>query len=723
MRTDRFALVLFAACAVALCASARPVKAEGSIMLGDQWWTQTAPESKYQEFRDIPHGPFLESLSLADWNGRNTYTLSGRNGMQNDQAWQGMWAYGTKLNVKASWIETPHRFSNTARSPYTEVSPGVFVLPDSLQALNQRVTSGNSIPNALQDALNASRTFPLGFSTNVAAARVRVRPQQGWMFEVNGRQTTRAGRKAYGAFIGTSPGNPMVELWEPIDQTMTDGDVRANYNNPRVTVQVIGGMSVFDNHVDRMTWDNSRRLYDSNASGPARGQLALAPDNTEVRGSVAVGVRLPRKSLFTGTVGLARITQDQDWLPVTINQALRPDTIRVPGTNTDGRADVMNYDARLTTLAVDHVRGTLRFHQDKYDNKTPEWTFRNSVNADYAVVGPFETKPFGNSNWVAGVDLDADPNSKLSVGVTAEVRTRERTHREIDKDKETVFGGRLRVRPMDGLALDGKVRVGERKLDKFFDEDYQSSPGVWIEQPETRRPDVANRQQTLGQGGLSWMPMEKFDLSATYSYLKNEYKDLSYGLQSDQSSSIQSQGTLHATPRLDLRGGYGYTETKTAQRSIQGLVATLATTGLRDTLAWTADIKDKNVFVTAGFELWVRPGKLSFVGDYEFSRDFVEFDLTAGPGFYSPFLTASNRFVGDPPATLYRRHNVLVEARYQLLKSTQLTGRYGWEEFDAIDFAAKDVPQVASGAAALYLGDFYKDYRAHRLALLVKHTF
>lgn len=725
MRTDRLAFVMIAACAVALCASAHPVKAENSLVLGSQWWTQTANDAKYQEFRDVARGPFVEALSFETMNGRNTYSLSTVNALQGDQAWKAMWAWGSKLDVRVGYIQTPHRFSHISKSPFTEVRPGVFVLPDSLQALMQRSSAAQQV-NIINTMMAAAGRLPLEFQTNVSSARVKVRPKAGWTFEANGRQTSRTGRKAYGAFIGTSPGNPMVELAEPIEQTMTDADVRANYSDARLSVQAVGSMSLFDNHYEALTWDNLRRVTDlasGTGAGPARGQLALAPDNTEIRGSVAVGVKLPKKHVFTGTVGMARITQDQDWLPVTVNQALRPDTIAMPGTNTDGKATVLNLDARLTSMAMDHVRGTVRFHSDKYDNQTPEWTFNRTVNGDVAVVGPFTNKPFSNDNWVAGLDLDSDVNPMVSVGVTAEYRVRGRDHREVEEDKETVFGGRARVRPMPGLSLDGKVRYGSRELDHFLEHDYQSSPGVWFEQPELRRYDVANRKQLLAQGGLAWMPMEKFDVAVQYSHLDNEYDELEYGLIEDKSGVLSAQGTFHATPKLDLRGGYGFSQTKTLQESEQGLSGTVPVDAASDSLRWSLDQTDENVFVSAGFDFWVLPQKFSIVGDYEFSRDFVTFDLTAGPGFYSTFLAASNRFGGDVPNTLYRRHDVVLEGRYQLMKSTQLTCRYGWQEFDAIDFAAKDLALVAPNAAAVYLGDFYQDYRAHRVALLVKHSF
>jgi len=735
MKTGRFKLGVLAACAMVLGAHVRAVNADGSFTLGDQWWLQTAPEAKFREFRDVPRGPFLEALLLEKLDNRNTYEIWGLNGIRKDQAWHGTWAWGSKLSTKIGWVETPHRFAFTTRTPYTEIRPGVFSLPDSLQALNRRVPANNSVANALQDALNSSPTFPLQFSTDVATASVRLRPKRGWMVEVNGRQTTRDGKKAYAAFIGTSPGNPTVELWEPIHQTLIDGDVRVNYNNDRVTVQAIGSTALFDNHLERMTWDNARSLYDipavkatlpprgdSIASVPGHGQLALPPDNREMRGSVAIGLHLPSRSSFSGTVSYAQIRQDQDWLPVTVNSALRPDTIPMPGTNTDGKADLLNLDARLTTRAVDRWRGTLRFHSDKYDNKTPEFPFKQIVTGDVVKAGPFETRPFGNNNWVAGVDLDADPMEKVSVGATAELRTRERTHREVEKDKENVFGLRASVRPMEGLSLDAKARYGDRKLDEFIIDEYQEA-GVFVEQPTLRRPDIANRKQLQASAGAWWMPIERVDVSANYSHVKNDYKDLDYGLKKDQSDVVATQGVLHVNPRLDLRGGYGYSLTKTSQRSITGLTGTIVTGPGRDTLAWTADIDDQTVYVNTGFDLWVKPEKLSIVGDYEFSRDKAEFDLTPGPAFTSPFVSPSNRFTGNVPKTFYRRHEVAAEARYQLLESTQISLRYAWEEFDIEDFAAKDIPQVAAGAAALYLGDFFQDYRAHRVALLAKYTF
>jgi MtrB/PioB family decaheme-associated outer membrane protein len=715
MRTFRFAFVMIAA--AALCAPSRPAHAEGSIIFGNQGWTQNASEAKFQEYRDVVRGPFLESLQVSAVTGRNTFELSAAKGFQHDELWRGMWAWGSKLNLKASWAQIPHRFTYTGQTFYNEFSKGVLVVSDSLQALNQRNPGG--VANQLTDAFNNGRVVPIDFGTDVATARLRARPQKGLMVDVNGRQITRSGRKAMSAFIGTSPSNPFVELYEPIDQTMLDGDVRVNYDRSNYTVQLIGSVSQFDNHVDRMTWDNARRLTDlasGATAGPGKGQLSLMPDNHELRGSAALGVKLPRKSTFTGTIGIAEITQDQAWIPITSNKALRPDTIALPGTNTNGKATVLNSDLRLSTMAIDKVRGTARFHWDDYNNKTEEFHFPTTVNGDVALVTTGEeNKPFSNNNWVAGLDVDANPSSMFSLGLTGEYRLRNRTHREVDRDKETVIAGRASARPMAGVSLDAKVRYGDRKVDEFFLEEYESAPGVYAEQPTLRRYDVANRKQTQAQLGGSWTPMEQVDLYANYSYVNNDYPDQQYGLVSDVSNVISTEGTWHAMPRLDLRGGYGYNQTVGQQVSVQGNTAAVITGTGRDTLGWSLDITDRNVYVTAGIDYRFIPEKLTLTGDYEFSRDFSIYDFTPGSKLSS--------FAGDPPSALYRRHDLTAQADYRFMKNTSVALRYMWEEFDVVDFATKGISQISPGATAIYLGDFWRDYRAHRVALLVKHQF
>ena len=52
--------------------------------------------------------------------------------------------------------------------------------------------------------------------------------------------------------------------------------------------------------------------------------------------------------------------------------------------------------------------------------------------------------------------------------------------------------------------------------------------------------------------------------------------------------------------------------------------------------------------------------------------------------------------------------------------------RYGWEEYDTDDWAVTNVPllfPLTGAASAVFLGNSAQNYRAHRVALLLRHTF
>ncbi len=697
--------------------------AEGDVTFGSQWWEQTANEAKFQEFREVPRGGFLESFMLREWKERNSVKLWGANALRHDQSANLGWTNGARWRLDVGYLEIPHLYSQIARTPYAQVRPGVFVLPDTLQRVNQDYP--NSYTNTMNDLLAATPAMAVKLQTRVTDARLRSRPARGWLVEVTGSNRVRSGAKPYGGSFGF---NSAVEILEPIDQSMAEGEVRASYHRERLTLQASGGLSLFDNRISALRWDNPKRITDRTyagayvaGDGTAAGQLALYPDNRVLRGNLALGLQLPRRSALSATIGLSRAEQDEDFLPYTINTAiLQPDTFPLPAKNADAKATVLTGDYRLTSRALDRVTGTLRLQQYRYDNETPELTFAGYSRLDQAwVVGPVHNHPFGNEQLTTGIDLDYAPLTNVTVGGTYEFRTREHTLREVEKDKENVFGGRVRVRPVAAVRLEGRYRRGEREIeDSTFVEEYKNDAGALIEQPGLRRYDVADRTQDDAGAGVTWALGERADLSASYGFLRNDYDESRFGLVLDEQQTVATEATIHVSDRLDLVGGYGFAQVKTDQRSRES-GASIATA---DSLDWMAKLKDQNTFVFGGADWRPGAGKLGLSARYEFSRSRGVFDLE------NSRPTLGNR-AKDLPGTLSRRHDVSLEASYQVLAATELAARYAWEEFDFIDFANKDVPFVnpastAFGPAnAIYLGDGLQDYRAHRAALVVRHRF
>jgi MtrB/PioB family decaheme-associated outer membrane protein len=698
--------------------------AEGDVTFGGQWWTQTVPDAKYQEFSVVPRGGLMESFLLQEWSGRNGVAIWGSNALRADQATKFTWANGARFRMDLGYAEIPHIFSLIARSPYVETAPGWFTLPDSLQAKNQRTPA--TYTATMKDLLATSPVIGLGFGTSVSTARLRVRPGRGWQIEARGARRERSGVKPYAMTFGFSTA---IEIPEPIEQRMVDGDVVADYKRDRFTTQVDVGVSTFDNFISTLRVDNPKRITDVNGGdGPVVGALDLYPDNRVVRGSIAMGYMMPRYTALTATLGVSKGTQNDPFLPLTSNSALPQSSIdSLPARSLNAKAVQLNGDVRLTTHLTHALGAALRFHYTDYDNQTPSLDFIGQVPYDVSFqrFAPLESDVLDNTQWQAGGDVDYAISSRISLGGTAEYRVRERTHREVEKDNETVLGARARLRPTSALQVDARYLRGDRKLDAFLDEDYIGfkqravgpTAGVYdslgpLEQAELRRFDVAARIQDRATAGVSYTFGERVDVAANYVYLKNDYHETTFGLKDATAHTVSSSASFHVNERLDLNGGYGYERTESHQASRESNSATLSIDPLDN---WGAFLKDTDVFVSAGFEWWPKPEKFSITGGYQVSRHVADFDLSNG----------RNTAV-DLPGTEYRRHDVVVDANYQWLAQTRLGLRYGWEEYDVNDWATNDVPPIfplTGTASAVFLGDSSQSYKAHRIAVLVKHQF
>jgi hypothetical protein len=191
--------------------------AENEFTIGGQWFDQTLPEAKFQEFREVPRGGFLQSFMVSEWSGRNSVALWGANGIRSDQASKLTWANGARWRVDLGYAQIPHTFSQIARWGWLQSAPGVFSLPDSLQARNQAIPG--SYTQRMADFLKAAPGIGLGFGTKVSTARLRARPARGWRFEARGTHRARSGIKPYAMSFGF---NTALENPEPIDQKKTE---------------------------------------------------------------------------------------------------------------------------------------------------------------------------------------------------------------------------------------------------------------------------------------------------------------------------------------------------------------------------------------------------------------------------------------------------------------------------------------------------------------------
>jgi MtrB/PioB family decaheme-associated outer membrane protein len=588
-----------------------------------------------------------------------------------------------------------------------ENAPGVYTLPDSLQSLGQR-SAGTAYTRVLEDAMSNAGLVDNSVQTDVSTVRLRGRPLAGWRFEVRGEQRERSGHKPYGATFGFSNA---VELMEPIHQRTLDGSATASYEKSRLKAQASFGVSAFKNFIGEMDWDNPARLTPV-AGTPSVGRLDLYPNNQVVRGNVAVGYTLPRKTLVSGTFGISQGTQNDDWLPMTSNTALAQSSLSaLPGKSTDAKMVRTNVNLRLLTRAVSKLSATVRFDRTEADNQTPAHIFSGVVPYDGSfTAGPDTTHSFGNTQMLLGGDLDYQLLDRLGLGLTYEWRQRDHTEREVEKDKENVFGARADAEITDDLHAMASFRYGDRKLDQFNVDDYLSG-GVLAEQAGLRRYDVANRKQTYGDVNLTWSVTSWFDAGVEYSYRLDNYPDSQFGLTRNEDQLVMSEGTLRPDQRTELEGGYGFGRTETRQNSHQSNGATIDTDPIND---WTGKLNDTNVYFYLDGKWWAVPKKVSLDAGYEVERVLGEYHLISTGSL-------------DLPSTFYRRQEARLGAKWQVAPRTTLEGRWEFQELDFVDVLKQDIPllQIAANGTvnSIWLGNSTLNYRAHRVEVLVSRRF
>ena len=692
----------------ALLAPAHVVRAEGEFTFGSQWWSQTHPEALYQQFRVIPQGAFLESFLVRDRFGPYGWQLTGTHAIRDDQAYQ-FQATRSKWRLDLDYTGIPHLFSQIAVSPYTTGGPGILLLPDSLQRINQEFPSGTSYAATMKDLLRNSPRVPLGIQSDVTVARLRGRPVSDWRFDLKARRIQRSGSKAIAGSFGFSSA---LELPGPVSETMTDVDATADWRRSKVKLQLTAGTSLYDDALNFLRWDNPQRLTNTTTAG-AQGQEAAPPDNTVLRGNVALGVDLPKQSLLTVAFGAAQNQQDQDWQPLSANPAVvQRDSL--PAKSPNAKAAVINSDVRLLTHMVPKLTATARFHYHDYDNQTPEWTFIGQSNLDQGFTrGAVTAEPFGNKQTTFGLDLDYQVLDWVTVGGVLEHRTRDRTHREVEKDDEDVFGGEFRAHPRGELEIGGRWKHAERKLDTFNEEDFQNAVGAFVEQPGLRRYDIANRSRDDAGATLWYSFGDRLDASADYGYLKDDYPDSELGLEDATQHLVASEGTFHLNGSWDLNGGYTYAQLLTNQKSRESVGSTLVISS--DTTSWTAQLEDKSwyYFVTLDWE--ARKDKLTFTAGYEATRALENF-----------ILDNFKHTAQSIPSTYQLRQDLLFNAAWRANARTTVELRYAYEEFKIRDVVNTNIPYVfplTGSVTAVYLGDSLQGYLAHKVALAARYTF
>ncbi|HEV8376188.1 MAG TPA: MtrB/PioB family outer membrane beta-barrel protein [Candidatus Polarisedimenticolia bacterium] len=760
----------------------------GEVLAGPQWYVQEDPNNsaKFNEYREVPNGFVLEFLSFS-WLPRPGYylDLSARDVSQLDQrigfdlGKRDLWQFSFH------WAENPRRWSDRARQLFTSQGGGDFTLNDTLQAAVQAAppsadtapadgqwdagTKGALIKSAIETSAAAAS---VGWQREVGSFDASFTPTRHWTFDVGAQRERRSGTapQSLGMYFALAPAELAAPLDFKTDQARVGGEYAAEHWN--IGAQLMA--SEFETGTTAITWDDQLFLVDTpvnaTTANPARGRMSPWSNSDLWGWKLYGGASFAGHSRINATYSQSTTTQDDPFLPTTINGLLLPIAGPLPAASLDGKYELNLGSITLASRPFSWLRYSAWFRDYNYDNKTPSLTFADYVATDYqfsmcgsanacgATTNRLQRRslPFAYEKTDLGASAGFRPISWMDVIVAFD---REKTDRNIaavtSSDEDTVKVA-LDFDVNDWLTLRVTARRQERRADGYDAEYFLESfpigeANIAAANEGERKYMWTDRDRDSGALMVEISPTPIFSVFAEATYAKEEFFDpitgkrigesftltedrnfdtipenytiLLAGRIDDKITTYSVGGTVTPGARWSLYADYTWEDREyrmaSRYRNVSGGI------GTDDPLDdWGSDTTDRYDTANLGFDAGLTENKKwRLNGDFSWSR---------GTDLIHTHFVPGGAASGDTTLTEFPKVKTIlsiaqVGLTYKARTNLDLLFRYWYEKWDEDNFASDfNLPYMGDpgndpgSREAIYLGLDFLDYTNQILGFMVR---
>jgi MtrB/PioB family decaheme-associated outer membrane protein len=760
----RFGLLAIAWCgaaSVALAQAPDPASEDfetGQITLGVAQTDSDTLSSKFEEYRDLPNGLVIPALRFRGHKDGVSWDFVGRNVRQRDQRFWLSLEKGA-VSLEGQYNQIPHNFGNDGHTILTNTREGVWEISDStqrafqttLEAATPRSQINFNFLNALvAPSVTAASSVDLGLQRERGNVAMKVTPDGPFAVKVAYFRERRVGDRAAS---GTSFGfGNVVELPEPLHYLTQDFGADATYSGDWGVVT--GGLHYnwFENRVETLAFDNPFRVSDAtdasayqapgsaSVNGPARGLMALPPDNDAWTGTLGGTLLFPHRTRVSASVSKARFTQDSPFIPYSTNSAMvspvrATDLAALPARSLDGKIDVTSFSVNATTRPVGNLTLVGRVRQYDLDNQTARITFPGYARFDAAWSAiPRTSVPYGYKT------LGLDGIATYGLGrVTLEAgfkhRGIERTFRETEDTSENGVTLAADVRPSGWLLLRGTFERARRDYEgleiELSEEASFVTPGapanlMAVPPPDENPAFAAVYASLCGSGAVcnlrydqarknssrygataQIVPTGDTGLRVAWLRTDDDYDETRYGLTRAKYDTFSADADYTPNERFTAYAFYTREKLTNAQRGRQS-GATVSALPIDD---WTSDVEDKVDTYGAGVtialvkETWF----LDLSGHHQDANG--NNDLFSAPGG-APFVghAGVGGIIDIPLYDDTRMTRLSGELRYSFAKSWSAALGGFLEDYEIDDSNTEGLSNYVPGSFFLAAND--ADYRA-----------
>ena len=739
--------------------------------------------SKFNEYRDLRNGFFVKNFnaSLDNVLGSNNFVnVQSRSTVYKDQSvFATIGQYG-RYKAQFRYDESPHTYTDTARTLFAQNTPGVFTFPSALRTTLQGTTAAN-IPGVVNGLVPSFNFVTPATTRKAGTGSFNINLTDNWNFGFLFSRENQTGSRPIGYVMNSSPSASAssgagVELPEPIDYNTDTIKTATEYGRKNWGVQLGYTGSIFQNNISKVTFDNPFNTVDS-AGKPATGVAALYPDNSAHNLNFA-GAFDPNKYFHVAasiTPGWMR--QNEAFLPYTSSAALLAQTGPLPATSLHGDRQTLAMNYTVVSRPYKNLEFSAKYRQYDYNNNDPVLAF-TPVQGDTGapnLAAPVETErySFFKKNFEAAGTWFFTKKSSVKAGY--EWEGMDRSHRDVNHTGENSIFASLDLQPRKDVRFQLSYRHSDRTPDVYENASEELLPAL-------RRFDENARIRNKADASLSYMPIQSLTLSSfwgttqdNYNVRDNSINGTAYGFLAGSALPYYSYGLLKdfgynygfgvdyaANKQVSIFGDYTREKYNNNMVTRQRNVNTVAGVEVFDAASdspgndWTSANRDIIDTYTTGVDLYL--SKKVYITTY--------YSLSAGKGLNNttalgnaamfaaggPFFVPANgaipaaKFlvttVQNFPETTTRLHEVGAVFKFKITKNLTPKFEYRLQQFDSKDYQTAPMDQYmgisnpggvnfypylnvfdASAARFLFMGADQPSYRAHTASASLEYHF
>jgi hypothetical protein len=705
---------------------------EGSIDFGALVSNVTGDDARYNRFRDLSNGPWIDNYRMRAEKGGWFMGFAADHVAREDGRYGTTFVLPGTFKGSFEFDQVRELVSNSTKALFTQTTPGVLRVDDNVQSSLQAALGP---PNVLSTVLptiltNFALPFELGVKRHIASGRAEYIIDPNTTVRTDLMHTTRTGSILYSGTFGFSNA---VDIPQPINQNTSAVNLTLEHQHKDILLRAGYVGSYFRNDASLITWDNPYRLTDvSTLSSQGRTQVAPSNNWSAINGSMSI--KMAGHSRFTAYTAFGFLDDHgQTMIPQTINTAIVARAV-TPLT-VGGKGETRNANLTFVSHPTSMISFNAQYRFYDYVNQTPIYSngtpctaagcpavpaqrvqYDSSLQTSTAAspLAAWATPRFGGSKQLASVDMHIALPGIGSIGagyVHNGATYEDRLYTGSGENVARVSFDTLATR---FVSLHTKYEHGTRrgtKNEAAFEEFVAGG-----EQPTLLHFDIEDRDRNLFTLAASIFPVNGLSITFSAGDGDDSFPAANFGLVSAKHKTYGVGFDLDPTDHLNMSLSFNQDSYDSLQysRTANPAPDPSFTDPGRD---WSDTAADKTYNVIGAL-------RLSNLCHDKFDVN-VGYDYTRGRGSYvygtgqAPFDPVVPTTITPLPVQLPELSNDYVRTTadftYRFTQKFALGFTYWYEDFKVADLALgpTTVPDLNIATTDILMGYQYLPYTAH----------